>query len=124
MQLTILGSGTCVPSLKRSSPANFLKIKDKNILIDCGVGTLRQLLKAKLGYRALDIVFITHFHPDHISELDALIQALLWTPGFNRQKDLFLVGPIGFKKYCSNSYVTEDRPNKFKIVIKKRLRKA
>ena len=47
MDLIVLGSGTCVPSLKRSGPAVFLKIDNKNILVDIGPGTLVQLLKAK-----------------------------------------------------------------------------
>lgn len=118
MQLIILGSGSCVPSLKRSAPANFLKIKDKNILVDCGSGTLTQLEKARLKYKNIDIVFVTHFHTDHISDLSSLIQALNWTPNFTRKKDLLLVGPVGFKKYCKNFIKTKTLPNTFKIKIK------
>ena len=95
----MLGTGTCVPSLKRGAPSNYLKIQDKQILIDCGSGTLIQLEKAKLDYREIDIVCISHYHTDHISDLNALIQALNWTPGFDRKKDLVLIGPIGFKNF-------------------------
>jgi len=118
MRLTILGSGTCVPSLKRSSPANFLKISDKNILVDCGPGTLLQLLKAKLNYKEIDFVFLTHFHADHIGELRSFIQALNWTPGFNRKKDLILVAPIGFKKLYKQAIDAQPRPNTYQIKIK------
>lgn len=118
MKLTILGSGTCVPSLKRSSPANFLKILDNNILVDCGSGTLHQLIKAGLSYKDVDFVFLTHFHTDHICELSALIQALNWTPGYDRKKDLVLVGPTGFKEYYEQKIGQKPRPNTYCIQIK------
>ena len=98
MLLKILGSGTCVISLKRSSPANYLKIGEKEILVDCGPGTLTQLEKAGVSYKDIDMVFITHYHIDHISDLDALIWVYKWE-GLNRNKDLIVVGPVGFIKY-------------------------
>lgn len=54
MELTILGSGTCIPSLKRRAPAYLLKIGKKNILIDSGSGTIYQLEKIKLDFFNLD----------------------------------------------------------------------
>ncbi|MCX6814011.1 MAG: ribonuclease Z, partial [Candidatus Azambacteria bacterium] len=102
MKLTILGSGTCVPSTERGSPANFLKIRESNILVDCGPGTLRQMEGAGLDYKNLDYVFITHFHSDHIADLVPLLQALNWTPGFDRKEKLTLVGPVGFSKFYNS----------------------
>ena len=121
MKLTILGSGTCVPTIKRGSPANYLEIGKVKTLVDCGSGTLRQLIKARLDYKNIDIAFFTHFHSDHILDLSAFIQALNWTPGFDRKKDLILVGPVGFKKFYE-SYLKPvsgvPRPNTYKIKIK------
>lgn len=99
MKLTILGSGACVPTIKRGAPANYLEIGEKKILVDCGSGTSRQLLKAGLDYKNIDIAFFTHFHSDHILDLIAFIQALNWTPGFDRKKDLILIGPVGLRKF-------------------------
>jgi len=110
-----------VPSLERGAPANFIKIGEAKILVDCGPGTLKQLEKANLSYKDIDMVFITHFHVDHISDLGPLIQALNWTPGFDRKKDLLLVGPAGFqtfyKKYIKPVCGTP-RPDTYKIIIK------
>ena len=118
MKLTILGSGTCVPDLKHSSPANFLKIAGKNIMIDFGPGTLHQLLKAKVNYKIIDYVFITHFHPDHISEIDSFLQALDWTPNFNRTKDLILIGPVGLKNFYQKIISSRPRLNTYKAKLK------
>lgn len=121
MEIIILGSGTCVPSLKRSAPSNYIKIDNKQILVDCGSGTLLQLEKAKLNYKEIDIVCISHYHTDHISDLKALIQALNWTPNFDRKKDLTLIGPVGFKDFYE-AYLKPisgvPRPDTYNIIIK------
>jgi len=88
-----------VPSLQRAAPGYYLSLFDKNILIDCGSGSLRQLEKAGKSYQSIDMVFITHTHPDHISDLIPFIQALFFTPGFKRSKRLLLVGPKGLQNY-------------------------
>ncbi|MCK5055300.1 MAG: MBL fold metallo-hydrolase [Candidatus Aminicenantes bacterium] len=121
MKLIILGSGTCVPSLKRGAPANFIKIGEAQILVDCGPGTLKQLEKANLSYKNIDMVFFTHFHVDHISDIGPLIQALNWTPGFERKKNLLLIGPEGFQAFYER-YIKPvcgtPRPGTYKITIK------
>lgn len=119
MKLTILGSGTYEPSLKRSSPANFLKIKNKNILVDCGAGTLRRLMEAGENYKEIDFIFLTHFHADHIAEVNSLIGALNWTPNFTRKKKLFLIGPVGLKERCdSGIFKIGTEPDTFEVKIK------
>lgn len=99
MKLIVLGSGTCVPSLKRNAPGYFLEAKGRRILVDCGSGTLLQLEKAGQSYKDINAVFITHRHPDHFADLMPLIHALLATPGFKRNKELSIITPVGFKEY-------------------------
>lgn len=128
MQLTILGSGTCIPTIKRASPGYFLETNSMKILIDCGPGTLRQLIAAKKDYKDIDAVILSHLHSDHVSDLFTLIQALSWTPElknknklFNRYKNLYFIGSQGFKKWYSSIQkinLVQPRPNTFKIIVK------
>jgi len=120
MKLTILGSGTAVPLKNRSAPANYLKIKDKNILVDCGSGAIRQLEKSGNSYKDLDYIFLTHFHPDHFSDLTILIEALNYTPNFTRKKDLIILDPVGIKSFFSKYIAPIEgvRPKDFKIKIR------
>lgn len=99
MKLIILGSGTCVPSLKRNAPGYYLEAEGCRILVDCGSGTLLQLEKAGRSYRDIDAVFITHKHPDHFADLMPLVHALLATPKLNRDRDLYIFSPKGFIEY-------------------------
>jgi ribonuclease BN (tRNA processing enzyme) len=103
MQLTLLGTGTSQVSKKRVSPANHLKIADKSILVDCGCGTLIRLDQAGIPFKDIDVIFISHFHIDHISDLYSILWALKY-PHLNRKKDLLIVGPIGFERFY-NTYV-------------------
>lgn len=128
MKLTILGSGTCVPTVKRASPGYYLDAGETKILIDCGPGTLRQITKTGLDYKDIDAVFLSHFHADHASDLFSLIQALSWTPDlksknqlYNRKKDLYIWGSEGFIKWFRSIQKvngTKPRPNTFKIILK------
>ncbi len=116
MKLVVLGSGTCVPSLKRNSPGYYLEAGDRRILVDCGSGTLLQLEKAGKSYRDIDAVFITHRHPDHFADLMPLIHALRATPGFKRTRDLFIAGPALFIEYYDTAIAAVlGRPREFSI---------
>ena len=76
MKLTILGSGTTVPSTKRSAPAYLLEAAGKKILLDSGEGTKRRLAEAGVNPVDLDYIFYTHTHVDHVSELPAILWGL------------------------------------------------
>jgi ribonuclease BN (tRNA processing enzyme) len=69
MRLTVLGSGTSVPSARRGSPSFLLRLDGATALVDTGPGSLRQL--ARLGLAPGDVtdLFYTHAHPDHTADL-------------------------------------------------------
>lgn len=109
MELTILGSGTYQPELKRHCSSYLLKIEKQILVFDFGRGTLDGLLKEKIHYYDIDCVFISHTHPDHFSELASLLHISLAEPetGKFRKKDLVIYGPAGFKK-AVNYLLTSD----------------
>lgn len=99
MEVIILGSGTCIPTLKRASPGIALKIGPDNILLDGGSGTMYQMLKAGIDYMGLDCIFYTHIHCDHTGDLIPLLFALKYSLDRLRRKDLRIFGPPGFKDF-------------------------
>jgi ribonuclease BN (tRNA processing enzyme) len=118
MRLIILGSGTCVPSLKRNAPGYYLEAGVTRLLVDCGSGALLQLERCGRSYKDIDAVFITHLHPDHFSDLMPLIHALLATPGYKRKKELSIIGPKGLRRYF-DLVITSiiGKPKGFSIVV-------
>lgn len=103
MHLKILGTGTSQVSKERVSTSNYLEIGDKKILLDCGCGTLVRMSQAGISFKDINIVFISHFHIDHISDLFALLWALKY-PHLGRNKDLQIIGPKGFERFY-NTYI-------------------
>ena len=70
---TILGSGSAVPQAQQASAANLLRKGNHAALIDAGRGCLVRLLEMGVDLAAIRHVFLTHFHPDHCSELVSLV---------------------------------------------------
>ena len=99
MELTILGSGTGIPSLQRGAPGHLIQIGNEPLLFDSGSGTLLRLLNVGIDYKLLNHVFYTHTHSDHTADLIPLIQALRTTPNYKRKKKLHIYGPEGFANF-------------------------
>ncbi|MBW2434114.1 MAG: ribonuclease Z, partial [Deltaproteobacteria bacterium] len=93
--VTILGSGTCVPSLMRSSCSVFMKVGSSKILFDSGPGTMRRLLEADTTIFDLTHIFYSHFHPDHTGEFVPLIFATKYPDGSRRRSPLTVAGGSG-----------------------------
>jgi ribonuclease BN (tRNA processing enzyme) len=99
MRLIILGSGTCVPSKRRSPAGTALNLDEEWMLVDSGSGTLGRLNRVDVDYRAIRRVFYTHRHPDHTADLVPFLLALGCTPDFERTDSLELFGPEGFEEF-------------------------
>ena len=97
--ITILGSGTCVPSLQRSSCAVLMQTGTTRLLFDSGPGTMRRLLEAETTIFDLDYVFYSHFHPDHSAELVPLIFATKYPDGNRRQSPLSILAGRGLTDF-------------------------
>ena len=65
IKVTVLGSGTPLPNLQRSSPAFVAHLSDEPVLVDCGPDTLRQTMAAGIEPNRVTKVFFTHLHMDH-----------------------------------------------------------
>ena len=98
MKITILVSGTAVPSLERNSAGILLQHENINSLFDCGYGAVRQLLRLGLSYHDIDRIYFTHNHPDHMCDLIIFLFASRYQED-PRRKDLEIVAAPGFKKF-------------------------
>ncbi|MGD8470568.1 MAG: ribonuclease Z [Desulfobacterales bacterium] len=96
IKVTILGSGTCVPSLKRSSCSVLMQIGNSRLLFDSGPGTMRRLLEAGTSIFDITHIFYSHFHPDHTSEFVPFIFATKYPDGSRRKTPLTVGGGRGF----------------------------
>lgn len=97
--VTVLGSGTCVPSLERSACSVYLETGGCRLLLDSGPGTMRRLLEN--GTRVFEVthLLLSHFHPDHSGELVPFLFANKYPDGSLRQTPLTLGGGKGFRRF-------------------------
>ncbi len=98
MNLTVLGSGTCVPSLQRGGPGLLIQNGQSSLLLDSGLGSLHKLLKLGLSYGDIDCLGYTHTHPDHTAELVPFLFACNYGEAV-RQKPLTIIGGPGFEQF-------------------------
>ena len=71
--LVFLGTAAAAPQAERGSPALWVGRGPDRFLVDCGEGTQRQLMRARLGFRGLRHVLLTHAHLDHVAGLAGLV---------------------------------------------------
>lgn len=114
MEITFLGTSSAVHSYERSHPSIALKAFGEVMLFDCGEGTQRQLIYARISPMKISNIFISHYHGDHVLGLPGLIQSM----GFRgRETKLTLYGPKGINKIkdaiCSLCFYKIDFPLEF-----------
>ena len=102
-RLVLLGSKGG-PALRPGGPwpsSSLLEIGGRTIVVDCGLGVTRGLVDAGISLKALDLVFITHLHSDHVLELGPLLHTA-WTAGLATPVTVF--GPPGtghyWRRFC------------------------
>jgi ribonuclease Z len=93
VEITLLGTGSPMPSPDRAGPATLISAGDEHYLVDAGRGVLMRLAAAGLGAPNLSAVLITHLHSDHITDLNDVITTR-WVMTFE-PTPLTIVGPVG-----------------------------
>ncbi|MEP7263057.1 MAG: ribonuclease Z [Bacteroidota bacterium] len=72
-EVIILGSSSATPIYNRHPTSQLLTIRERCFLIDCGEGTLMQLLRYRIKYHRISHIFISHLHGDHYLGLMGLL---------------------------------------------------
>jgi ribonuclease BN (tRNA processing enzyme) len=100
VQVQILGSGGPGPSAGRASAAYVIWIDGVGrIMVDAGSGTKDQFHAAAASLEDIELIALSHFHPDHSAELPAI----LWPAGSQAR----LSGPEGNDGFPSVSHFLE-----------------
>ncbi len=103
MQVTLLGTGSPRPDVKRAGPAVLVEVGGLNLLFDAGRNVVTRLEQHGVQISAIQHVFLTHLHSDHISALDDI-----WLTGwiYQRQQALHVYGPKGVEPFVKNLPIT------------------
>ena len=74
LDLVFLGTSASAPTAARGTAATLIRRGGDRLLVDCGEGTQRQLLRSDVGLVDLEHVFLTHLHADHVLGLPGMLK--------------------------------------------------
>ena len=111
MELVFLGTSAGGPTVLRSASSVALRVaahasESSTWLFDVGEGTYRQLLSSSVSHAAVEKVFITHLHGDHLWGLPGLLVSCLFDAADSaggRRRDLRVFGPEGTYDYLATT---------------------
>lgn len=92
-RVTLLGTGSPVPSDTRFGPSILVEAGDQSLVFDVGRGAAQRLAQLGVSFDRIDAIFLTHLHSDHVVGLPDL-----WLSGWiigRRTAPWELVGPAG-----------------------------
>src|SRR3984957_3483617 len=96
VEITLLGTGSPLPSADRAGPATLVRAGGATMLFDCGRGVVMRLAAAGVLPIGLSAVLLTHLHSDHITDLNDIVTThWVMSPG---PTALRVVGPPGTRK--------------------------
>jgi len=93
LEVTLLGTGTPIPSADRAGAATLVRAGSTNLLVDCGRGVVMRLTAAGVFPIQLSAVLLTHLHSDHITDLNDVVTTH-WIMA-NTPTPLVVIGPPG-----------------------------
>ena len=96
--LTLLGTGTCQIEFERRASSVLLELDETYILFDCGHGVVQRLLERGIRHYQVEHVILSHFHPDHVSDLIPFLHAGAYSQRDPRSKDVHIYGPVGVQR--------------------------
>jgi len=106
MKITLLGTGSPLPALKRASSSYMVEVGRDVVLIDHGPGSFQRLMQA--GKRATDIthVFLSHLHFDHCADLIRLFHHR-WDASGDDTPPMRIHGPDGTQQFIDRVFGTQ-----------------
>ena len=73
VEITLLGTGSPLPSPDRAGPATLVRTGGATLLVDCGRGVVMRMAAAGVLPVGLTAVLLTHLHSDHITDLNDVV---------------------------------------------------
>jgi ribonuclease Z len=102
-RVTLLGTGTPIPSPDRFGPCTLVEAGNQRFLIDAGRGATIRLSQLGIPTGRIDVQLITHYHSDHISGIpDVWLTGWLESHFGTRSTPYRVIGPTGARELMEN----------------------
>jgi ribonuclease Z len=114
VRLVFLGTSAGTPSRERNLAAVALVMDGRTLLFDCGEGTQQQILRSSVRAGAIEAIFITHMHGDHLYGLPGLLATMSL---HGRSEPLDVYGPARVAQYLRGVYDASYARTAFDLTI-------
>lgn len=102
MRIIMLGTGAALPDPERCHTSILITLNTgRHLLLDCGHGATRQLLRVNVNPADVDTLLLTHLHHDHVCEIPFFVISG-WVLG--RNDSLRVFGPDGTKSLIGHLF--------------------
>jgi ribonuclease Z len=95
LDLVFLGTSASAPTAARAPASLLIRRGGERLLVDCGEGTQRQLMRSTIGLPDLEEIYLTHYHADHFLGLPGLLKTFSLR---QREAPLHVYGPPGLRE--------------------------
>ncbi len=99
LRVITTGTGAPLPDPKRVGPQAVVVAGDQLLVFDTGPGSTRNLALTGLNLSAINALFLTHYHSDHISDLGELMLQH-WTGNAGVSRTTVRLWPTGRGRSC------------------------
>ena len=113
--ITVLGNSAAIPTKNTHLSSQVIVNKGKYFLVDCGEGTLLQLIKYGIKYSKIDNIFISHLHGDHFFGLIGLISTFHL---LGREKELNIYAPAELESIIRDQLRVAHTILKYKLIFR------
>jgi len=102
-KVTLLGTASPQVRPTRLGPSTLVEAGGQTLLFDAGRGVPTRMGQLKIPLGKIDVLFITHYHSDHVSGIaDVWLTGWLASPGNRRKTPFHVIGPTGAKNLMGN----------------------
>ena len=96
IRIIFLGTSAGMPTRARNVASVAVMMDGRALLLDCGEGTQHQLMRSAVRFGAIEAIFLSHLHGDHLFGLPGLLASMSLNA---RDKPLALYGPAGIAEF-------------------------
>ncbi|HXW36559.1 MAG TPA: ribonuclease Z [Nitrososphaerales archaeon] len=98
LTVTFLGTSSAAPTEGRGLPGIAIQREGEVMILDCGEGVQREIIRRGIGLNKETTVLISHLHGDHVTGLLGLLQTMSMA---QRSRPLTIVGPESLTRWLS-----------------------
>ena len=106
MKITLLGTGSPTPSVKRAGSGYLVETESDVFVFDCGPGSYRRFLETGKQPTKVTQLFVTHWHYDHCTDLAPYVLQR-WDQGAGEIPELKVYGPQPIRRILEALFETD-----------------